>query len=285
MSDNQTGESRPKPPIQEKEPLQIKLDRWLSDIGRDSGRSRKYLFGVVVGLLGVTLVLGVLQISQTLSSPFVFDGNQATGIDARKTAAVQTLDELRQQDTDEDTLDDYAELYVFGTSPYTPDSDSDGYSDAEEIESGNDPNCPATQDCDIVSGSKSAELSEQADVATELLNVDQIRALLVSSGAAQADVDALTDDEVVDLYQALLEGSTGELETSGDAAEAPAAQLTDEEIDALANLTTDEIRQLLVGAGVEEAELSELTDDQVKEIYQQSLVEQFGEDVFNFTNE
>lgn len=257
--------------IHEKEPIPAKVDRWLSDIGRDSKRSRKYAFGVIASLLGVTLVLGMLQLTQTLNGPFVFDANQATGVDARKTAAVKTLDELRAQDTDKDGLDDYAELYVLETSPYTSDSDSDGYSDSDEVDSDNDPNCPANTVCAADTGSLGNTLSETPNVPTDLVNMEQIRTLLQSNGVPKADLDAMTDAEVLAVYQKSLAGGTSTTGTTGVTGGTDTASQ-----ETLTNLSVTQVRELLIAAGVKKDELTKLTDEQVMEIYKQSLATQFG---------
>ncbi|MCK4859621.1 MAG: hypothetical protein KAS87_03565, partial [Candidatus Omnitrophica bacterium] len=44
-------------------------------------------------------------------------------------------------------LSDWDELYFYNTSPYLEDSDSDGFTDKQEIDNDKDPNCPAGRDC------------------------------------------------------------------------------------------------------------------------------------------
>ena len=61
---------------------------------------------------------------------------------------VNTVDALRFRDTDRDGLRIFDELYVYGTSPYIPDSDSDGDLDGEEIKLGKPIRCaPVRIDC------------------------------------------------------------------------------------------------------------------------------------------
>ncbi|MBT5262377.1 MAG: hypothetical protein HOL80_00580, partial [Candidatus Magasanikbacteria bacterium] len=59
----------------------------------------------------------------------------------------QTL-RLKSIDTDNDGLYDYDEIYLYETSPYIEDTDSDGISDAREIETSTDPLCPKDKKCD-----------------------------------------------------------------------------------------------------------------------------------------
>jgi len=49
-------------------------------------------------------------------------------------------DDYPLNDTDNDGLNDYDELYIFSTDPFLVDTDGDGYSDGDEVEAGTDPN-------------------------------------------------------------------------------------------------------------------------------------------------
>jgi len=57
-------------------------------------------------------------------------------------ASVYTSDNLYNKDTDQDTLTDFEEIYIWHTNPYNADTDGDGYLDNEEIPNGYDPNGP-----------------------------------------------------------------------------------------------------------------------------------------------
>lgn len=96
-------------------------------------------FGLIV------VVLGVIQLRNTIYSPFVIRVPDQTN----DLAALFQNNEARLQqiDTDRDGLNDYEELNFFQTSPYLPDTDSDGISDNDEISVGSDPNCPTGQTC------------------------------------------------------------------------------------------------------------------------------------------
>lgn len=166
--------------------------------------------------------------------------------------------ELRTRDTDQDGLVDYDEIYVWNTSAYLPDTDSDGYADKTEIESGNDPNCPRDRDCLAARGAGGAEATGGTApsvgglippaAAEQLFNTQEgfgnlgeifaslppaeIRALLLERGVPQERLDALDDATLTALYryaveQALVElraqsEATGETESStGTATETP----------------------------------------------------------------
>jgi hypothetical protein len=134
---------------------------------------------------------------------------------------------------------DYDELYVYKTSPYLSDSDSDGFDDNTEILSNHNPNCPEGKDCnvsiastvedsaqdssnDILSGLLGMDSSSISDLSFDSvdeitnyfsqMSVDQVRSLLISQGIPKATVDQMSDQEVTDLLQSALT----EAESSGE---------------------------------------------------------------------
>jgi len=148
------------------------------------------------------------------------------------------LEESKTKDTDGDGLVDYDELYIYKTSPYLTDSDSDGFDDKQEVYSGNNPNCPTGKTCGLVSGSAEAvaegsnadalieglgqdELIEAGDVEFDSQDdvesffqqatMDQIRAALIESGMTQEELDQI-DDETL---RAFFYGALDEAADSG----------------------------------------------------------------------
>ncbi len=143
---------------------------------------------------------------------------------------VQQVD-LQKQDTDQDGLSDYDELYFYNTSPYIEDTDSDGITDKSEIDAGQDPNCPTGQDC-----FESSEFSSQSDGSSDINNTsnnmpnaqvpnaqtsqtfspDQEQIMNVLSGQADADIlrqflgsagmssemlEGISDEQLLEIYQ------------------------------------------------------------------------------------
>lgn len=98
---------------------------------------------VVVGSAGLLLLPFLLM--REISLPF-----QRTGAVTFKTAEEaerEAADALRRRDDDGDGLNNYDEQFVFRTSPYIADSDSDGIDDGTEVAQDSDPNCPKGKTC------------------------------------------------------------------------------------------------------------------------------------------
>lgn len=125
--------------------------------------SREQKMGLVfllcVGLL--TISLGALQMRNTIYGPFV------TRADSQDDTAIFLGEDekLQQIDTDRDGLNDYEELHFYSTSPYLPDTDSDGASDKSEIDRGTDPLCTPGNACAVVDDPSSATTTFGADFA------------------------------------------------------------------------------------------------------------------------
>ncbi len=191
---------------------------------------RLVLGAVILGGIAA-LIFAFPYLGKRIGAPY-----QPKGLATFKTLEEQDADKLAAlhiQDTDKDGLNDYDELYVWKTSPYLADSDSDGYDDKVEIESGNDPNCPRGKDCgqalvgqpDAQGGGLSApgelvppsaqavlnanggappadtsDTQQLRDALTSLKPAD-LRKLLIEQGAPKKTIDALTDDQLMQYYK------------------------------------------------------------------------------------
>ncbi|HLD60610.1 MAG TPA: hypothetical protein VJA27_00545, partial [Patescibacteria group bacterium] len=91
----------------------------------------------------LTVGLGALQIRNTMYAPFALN-NKVPSILKDE---VNNIEALSFRDTDFDELNDFDELYVYNTSPYLPDTDSDGIRDKKELEGGTNPLCAEGKDC------------------------------------------------------------------------------------------------------------------------------------------
>src|SRR3989344_8466552 len=103
---------------------------------------------IMVGIFGAAaLGYGGYSIMQSIRTPFNSDRISSEELLALIPQTIEQQEqEQRTKDTDGDTLRDYDEINLYGTSPYLTDSDSDGLTDTAEVQSGTDPNCPQGQD-------------------------------------------------------------------------------------------------------------------------------------------
>ena len=157
--------------------------------------TREQKTGFVLLLIFAILVvgLGVLQLRNTIYNPFVI---QLTQTDYDEASLFQDeATRLQSIDTDQDGLNDYEELNFYETSPYLPDTDSDGLRDKLEIEQGTNPLCPEGDDCDfapelaLVSTSTEMIGSELID----LENVQQDLEIMAQGLTMESLVEALQD--------------------------------------------------------------------------------------------
>jgi len=204
-----------------------------SKIVRTKEQKAGFIFVALTSFLAI--IFGVVFMTHNISSPFKIEYEGPRFLSKTEQQQLE-LEKQRQTDTDEDSLSDYDELYVYKTSPYLYDTDGDGLSDKIEIESGMDPNC-ATNDCsntdqfettpigmDFEGIDKNIETSQQmldpilqepietvdtesrVETADDLptLSISEIRQLLLDAGADEAQVNALSDDELMQLYESAL---------------------------------------------------------------------------------
>ena len=142
----------------------------------------------------------------------------------------QDLEASKTRDTDGDGLMDYDELYVYKTSPYLVDSDSDGFDDKTEVFSGNDPTCPSETDCHaaetaadttvnasglievfgggdslLQAGDINFENPQQVEAFFKKATLDEIRNALLQAGVPQADLDQITDAQLEEFFSATID--------------------------------------------------------------------------------
>jgi len=144
---------------------------------------------VVIGI--TTLVFGVFQINRSIVEPLAREGNlhfrSADEVEQEKIAR------LKQQDTDNDSLNDYDELYVFRTSPFLEDSDSDGADDGLEVAQSTDPNCPAGSVCRQAASTDTTDAGDATGAEPPALAADE-QDVLDAMELAFGDLDELTPE-------------------------------------------------------------------------------------------
>lgn len=150
------------------EPLQRWQMQW-----QELSQERRFAVGVLlltgVGVLGFSVAYMKLHVS----APFALSVSSLKKSTEQYNAlfAKNNTDlELRKKDTDRDGLNDYSELKIYRTSPYLPDSDSDGMTDALEIAQGQDPTCHKGVVCLSSLNSDRASTSTNEDLLDEALS-------------------------------------------------------------------------------------------------------------------
>ena len=105
------------------------------------------LLFIVVAVVGIGgLGWGAWRFNQNIKAPFLPINN---GSASNTNSEISDLIALQTKDSDNDDLSDYDEINVYKTSAYLEDTDSDGYKDKQEIDTGHDPNCPNGQNCGL----------------------------------------------------------------------------------------------------------------------------------------
>jgi hypothetical protein len=222
-------------------------------VTRKSDFTRHQQLGLVVFLvIGLaTFVLGIIRIRKTIALPFV-----------RRTDIVYKSDEqleqeriakLKGQDTDSDGLSDYDELYVFRTSPFLADSDSDGIPDGVEVQQGTDPNCPKGSTC------RSPSLGSDQTQPTEPTGTGDSQT--PPAPTPQGPNDATAQREL----QAITE-------TFGD----PSTLTKEQVVAKLEAMSSADLRAFLVKMGLPQAALEKADDKTLRSALEESLGELVG---------
>lgn len=199
---------------------------------------------VIVMFLGLGgVILGFKSFGANLSRPFdlqlasaVANSNGEFMLSSEREAA--EIEAQKTRDTDEDGLNDYDELYIFKTSPYLVDSDSDGFTDDQEVFSGNDPNCPKGKTCrGVVAAQEGAgETSVNPD--------DLLRGPLPENPLTKSSLGSLDGIEFTSEQQV---------------------------IDFFGSMTIQQIREALTTAGVPQETLDALDDEALRATFEESV--------------
>ena len=196
----------------------------------------------------LVVALWLVQLKNNIYGPFNSNSAQTAGQAQIDDQAAELL-ALKNKDTDADGLSDYDELYLYKSSPYLEDSDSDGLKDGAEVKNNTDPNCPQGRTC--LSGSTS----------------DQGSALPASGGNTLNDLLGQYNSLDATLNQA----GAGNGAANQPAASGSAGSLTPEEKQALRGLDALSLRRLLLEAGMDKATLDKISDAELMQSYEETL--------------
>lgn len=178
---------------------------------RRLSKEQKIGFVLLLCFAILTVGLGVLQIRNTMYAPFALNTNIPPDLKEK----VNDQMSLQYRDTDLDGLNDFDELYVYGTSPYLADTDSDGIPDKQEVDLGKDPNCVEGQECIPMDTAQVATSSTTlgtvmdpgaapTDLNAMLEDPAQLRQLLLQAGMDQKVLDSYKDADLLKMTQELM---------------------------------------------------------------------------------
>ena len=216
----------------------------------------------------VAFVFGIWQINTYIRLPF----NLKTSTTDTNGETVQLGDDvlaLQKKDSDNDGLTDYDELYLYSTSPYLADTDSDGYSDKTEVDSGNNPNCAPNTTCGPTILTPST--TEPATTATP--TADEIRALLRQAGVSDDEIAKYDDSALISIYQQVSGEMINEKNPSIDNGNTSTDNfvLTPEQKELIKKMNSQELRQFLINGGADSAMINKIDDNTLRALINEQL--------------
>ena len=201
------------------------------------------------------IVMWVMQFKKGISNPLDSSSNTDNSAISTNQTATPTEEETmaiqKTKDTDGDGLNDYDELYVYKTSPYLEDSDSDGFNDKVEIDSGKDPNCPTGANCSGVGIDATSSTPVVNNNAQNTTNSSQglgssVPTSNTPSTINQAPLSVPTSDSNSPEVQKVLSGQTD----------------------------VQSLRAMLIKAGMDQNVLNKISDADLMKSYQDTLNKQ-----------
>lgn len=204
-------------------------------------KSQKIAAAVLAFFGFLIIIIWSVQFKKIISQPFAYQPNKQPAANEQFNNACpngqcnQSEEDLKNKDTDGDGLSDWDELNIYNTSPYLEDSDSDGFSDKQEIDNNKDPNCPAGRDCydqDFSSIQTNNEnqagssvergngflqelnkaAGNQTDVGdisfSQMENLDAatLRQILKEAGMSEELLNQISDEELLKTWQEVISG-------------------------------------------------------------------------------
>jgi hypothetical protein len=247
-----------------------------------TSNKQKKIITVGVVIFGVlVLFLGFYQIKNKIYKPFDYLYKN----DLKKNISQQSvnLDELKNKDTDKDGISDYEELNVYFTSPYLKDSDSDGVLDKAEIQVNTDPNCSPDKVCDrtgIPQTPKIERETEKSISESSGLSIEEIKQILFKNGISQEQLNQVDDKTIREVYEKTVKetGINPANLTSNSISEIPIdnsnkiSNLGNNSIN-LQNISVEQMREFLLQSGINEAELKQIDDETLKQLFQKEIKE------------
>ncbi|MFW0862623.1 MAG: hypothetical protein ACKKL6_03475 [Candidatus Komeilibacteria bacterium] len=215
-----------------------------------------------LGVLAVALLVfsfSFYQAQSNIKEPFKIGMARFANVEVEKSDQVdlQDAEELKKMDSDGDGLSDYLELYVYGTSAYIEDTDSDGLGDRIEVVSGADPLCSNPDGCNT---NLFDQIPTDLDMTIESYGGKEgLITELVKLGYPESEINVLSTQDMVELYEQTT------LVLSGQGATDAASGLY--------NVSVEEVRAMLLNSGISEEELAVISDEDLMVMYEEALNE------------
>jgi len=235
----------------------------------------------LVGMTVLSFGLGWWSIRHYIYSPFARLRLVAVNFSPEEQLKILT------QDTDKDGLTDLEEQSI-KTSAYLADSDSDDFSDKEEVDAGSNPLDPsstpqnkiASQEPVILEklvGSAAAASEKSDERGLSELSPSEIRKILVEkAGLSPEIVDKVDDKTLIELYNETKKNlgfGINEATSSNFDISKLANQFLRAESDGnfFELLTGAQIRQILIEAGADKKMLDSLDDGTLKQVFLEAI--------------
>ena len=213
---------------------------------KQAGRNQKLAAAGLAVFAVLIVILWSVQLKNNIYGPL--NSNTAVSTEQAQIDSQTASDlALKNKDTDGDGLSDYDELNIYHTSPYLADSDSDGINDGSEVKNGTDPNCPQGRTC-AASG-------------------------VIEGGGAATSTPALPSAGNNALNNIINQSNTIN-PTGQPSAAGGTAPLTNDQIQVLKTMDAASLRQLLLEAGMPQADLDKISDAELMQSYNETLSSQ-----------
>ncbi|MEA2065339.1 MAG: hypothetical protein U9O66_03555 [Patescibacteria group bacterium] len=188
------------------------------------------IFLLVIGVSA--LILGFLRFKTTINSAFNTNTTDNKNFTKYEDDKLREILDQQNSDIDQDGLSDYDEINIYNTSPYLKDTDSDGYSDKQEIDDKENPNCPRGQECGAMNGSELEDSevdfedlknysdfldqsqpinnnqnsgsisgdSEAEKILSGQASLEEIKQMLLQAGMPIEEMNKISDAEIIKMY-------------------------------------------------------------------------------------
>lgn len=248
------------------------------------------VLAIALGALNLKRLIGPARIASNANVPSIPSTREE--FEQQQRAVLEALD------TDRDGINDLTELEWTKTSPFLADSDSDGKTDKEEVDAGEDPNCPKGTTCGSavqpeasgrsalpqpeLPGAPSLGQSPKAAGANVGSAVDPtaLRAALERQGVSRRVLDQLTDAQLIASYGTMLQ-TVGQL--PGGAPSPASEVLRSAFTSALGGSasgspnflgtalpsTPAAVRQFLLAGGFPKQQLEQIDDTTIMQVWEQ----------------